>query len=109
MKAIEIDNNKFNETIEHLFTGDIRIFQARNNSFYGDVFLICDLPANIIDLTNNNNALRGYILLHHENWCEITILEYPKYESAGHQCSNIMINYCLILVDGTFFNYKYCN
>jgi len=108
VKAIEIDNNKFNETIGNLLGGGIHVFQARNNSFHGNVFLPCSLGANIIDLTNNG-ALKGYILYYHQNWCDITVLEYPKYESDGYMCSNIMINYCLILTDGFFFDYKYCD
>lgn len=106
--AIEVINNKFNETIGELFAGGLRVFLARNNTFYGHVHLYCNMPTNIIDLTNNGQ-LTGYISYYEDSWCNLQVLEYPKYESQGYQCSNVMINNCLVLVDGSFFDYKYCN
>jgi len=106
-QVIEIVNNRFNETIKNrMLHGPLRILLASSNNFNGHLILQCSFGMNVIDVTNNND-LRAYKI--QEDWCDIKIIEYPKYESDGCMCSNVMLNNCLILADGSFFDYEYCD
>lgn len=108
VKFIEVVDNKFNEIIPPDFLGYAIVFIARNNNFKGNVNIYCNMQSNIIDLTNNPN-IHGKLIYYDEPWCDINIFNLPKYEIDGYECFNFMMGDCLILVDGSFLDYKFCN